>query len=130
MPVRSQLESLVGGCSRCRYLHLNCFPGTRNANTDSARSAYRLRHSPLPIAERSIAISVSVCLSVCVCLSVRDHISGTTRPNFTKSVVHVTDMYGRGSVLLWRRSDRLCTSGLWTTSYLLITQGCSTPPPI
>jgi len=44
-----------------------------------------------------------------VCLSVRDHIFGTTRPIFTKYFVHVT--YGRGSVLLWRHSDTLCTSG-------------------
>ena len=47
-------------------------------------------------------------VSVCVCLSVRDHISGTTRPVFTKFLMHVT--HGRGSVLLWRRSDALCTS--------------------
>ena len=33
----------------------------------------------------------------------------TTRPIFTKFFVHVT--YGRGSVLLCRRSDMLCTSG-------------------
>jgi len=40
-----------------------------------------------------------VCLSVCVfgCLSIHDHISGTIRPIFT--------------VLLWRRSDMLHTSG-------------------
>ena len=52
-----------------------------------------------------------VCLSVClyVCLSVQDHISGTTRPIFTKCFVHVT--YGRGSVLLWWRNDMLCISG-------------------
>jgi len=37
---------------------------------------------------------------VSVCLSVRDHIFGTTRPIFNK----VT--YDRGSVLLWRCSDR------------------------
>jgi len=52
-------------------------------------------------------MSVSVCL--CVCLSVRDHISGTTRPIFTKFVVHA--IYGRGSVLLWQRGDTLYTSG-------------------
>ena len=45
----------------------------------------------------------------CVCLSVHDHIFGTTLPIFTKFFVHVT--YGRGSVLFWRRSDTLCTSG-------------------
>jgi len=44
---------------------------------------------------------------VCVCSSVRDHIFGSPRPIFTKFFVHVTN----GSVLLWRRSDKLCTSG-------------------
>ena len=48
-------------------------------------------------------------MSVSVCLSLRDHIFGTIRPIFTKFFVPVT--YGRGSVLLWRRSDKLCTSG-------------------
>jgi len=44
-----------------------------------------------------------------VCLSVDGHIFGTTRPIFTKISVHIT--YGRGSILLWLRSDTLCTSG-------------------
>jgi len=44
-----------------------------------------------------------VCLCLFVCLSVHDHISGTTRPIF----VHVP--YGRGSVVVWQRSDTLCT---------------------
>jgi len=65
--------------------------------------------TPPPIRQRSIVMSVSVCLSLCVCLSLRDHISRTTRPIFTKFVAHVT--YGRCSVLLWWRSDMLCTSG-------------------
>jgi len=49
------------------------------------------------------------CLFVClsVCLSVREHISGTTRPIFINFFVHVT--YCRGSILLWRRWDTLCT---------------------
>jgi len=43
--------------------------------------------------------------SLCVvCLSARDHIFGTTRQIFT-------NFYGHGSVLLWRRSDTLYTSG-------------------
>ena len=66
-------------------------------------------------------VCLSVCLSiypsVCVCLSVYDHISGTTHPIFT-IFVHVT--YGRGSVLLWQRSDTLRISGMWMTSYLYI----------
>ena len=71
-------------------------------------------------------MSVSVCLSVCVfvCLSVRDHIFRTAYPIFANFFVHA--IYARGSVLLWRRTDTLCTSGLWMTSYLLISQGCST----
>jgi len=43
---------------------------------------------------------VSVCMFVC--LSVREDICGATRAIFT---------YGRGSVLLRRRYDTLCTSG-------------------
>jgi len=35
--------------------------------------------------------------------------SGTTRSISTNFFVHVN--YGRGSVLVWRRSDMLCTSG-------------------
>ena len=75
----------------------------------------------------SLSLSLSVCVCVCmrVCLSVRDHVFGTIRPIFTNFCA----CYGRGSVLLWRRGDTLCTSGLWMTSYLLISQGCSTSPP-
>ena len=56
-----------------------------------------------PVGERSIVMSVSVC----VCVFVRDHIFGTTRLIFTTYFGRVG--YGRSSVLLWRRSDRLCT---------------------
>jgi len=65
---------------------------------------------------RSIAISLSVCLSVC--LSVRKYIywsisskyiSGTARPIMTKFCVRI--LCDRGSVLLCRRCDMLCTSG-------------------
>jgi len=52
-------------------------------------------------------MSVSVCLCVCVFVC-RNHIDGTAR---------VT--YGRGSVLLWRRSDTpYIFPVLWMTSYL------------
>jgi len=43
-------------------------------------------------------------------VSVHEDISGTTRDAiFTNSLVHVA--YGRGSVLLRRHCDTLCTSG-------------------
>jgi len=48
-------------------------------------------------------------ISISVCLSVGEHISKTTRPSFTKFLVRVA--YGRGLVLLWRRCNKLLTSG-------------------
>ena len=63
------------------------------------------RFCSAPVGERSFAISLSVCLS----LSVREHISGTAGPTFTESLVQIP--CGRGSLLLWRRCDTLCTSG-------------------
>ena len=65
-------------------------------------SVYSAVITPSPIREHE-----HVCMSVSVC--VHDHISGTTRPTFTKLFVHFT--YGRGSARLWRRSDMLCISG-------------------
>ena len=63
----------------------------------------------------SVSVCLSVCLSICLCvypcvcqsaiISPQLHVQSS--PNVC--VVHVT--YGRGSVLLWRRSDTLCTSG-------------------
>jgi len=54
---------------------------------------------------------VCLCLCVClyVCLSVREHISGTAGPIFTKFCVQIS--CGRGTVLFWRRCATLCTSG-------------------
>jgi len=49
-----------------------------------------------------------VCI-VCISESDRSHISKTTRPNFTKFFIHVTG--GRGSILIWRHCNALCTSG-------------------
>jgi len=46
---------------------------------------------------------------VCVCMSVCDHIFGTIHVRPSPIFVHVTD--DRGSALLVRRSDTLCTSG-------------------
>ena len=55
----------------------------------------------------SIVMSVSVWVSVCVCLSAI--ISSELHSNLHHIFVYVT--CGRGSVLLWLRSDILCTSG-------------------
>ena len=47
----------------------------------------------------------SICLSVCV---------------WAEVLVYVQIARARGSVLLWRRCDTLCTSGLWMTSRLAV----------
>ena len=57
----------------------------------------------------STGLSVRLCVCVSVCLSVREHISGTAGPIFTKFCMQVP--CGRGSVLLWWRRAMLCTSG-------------------
>jgi len=55
-------------------------------------------------------MSVSVCVCVCVCLYVcLSAIVSAELHASPKCFMHVT--YGRGSVLLRRRSDTLCTSG-------------------
>jgi len=60
--------------------------------------------APPRIGERGIVMSVSVC--VCVCP--RSYLWNYTS-DLHEIFVHVT--YGRGSVLLWRRSDVFRTSG-------------------
>jgi len=52
---------------------------------------------------------VCLCVSLSVCLSVREHISGTAGPILTKFCVQIP--CGRGSILIRRRCDMLCTSG-------------------
>ena len=59
----------------------------------------------------------SVCL--CVRLSVREHISEIVGPIFTKFCMPIS--CDRGSVLLWQRCDKLCTSGFMDD----VTFGCS-----
>ena len=68
-----------------------------------------------------------VCLCVCVCLSaiMSSELHVRSSPNF----LCMLPIYGRGSVPLWWRSDTLCTSGLWMTSCLLISQCHLTSPP-
>ena len=56
-----------------------------------------------PVGERSIAISLSVSLSV------HEHISRTAGLMFTNFFAQI--LCGRGSILLWRCCNTLCTSG-------------------
>ena len=56
-----------------------------------------------------MTVSVSVCVCVCVCVCLSAIISPEVHSDIYQMFVHVT--YGRGSVLLWWRCDKLCTSG-------------------
>ena len=72
--------------------------------------------TPPSTGERSIAMSVSVCLSV------RDHIVETTRPSspvFFCMLPMAVARSSSGGVVI-----RYVLPVLWTTSYLLISQGC------
>ena len=62
------------------------------------------------IGQRSIVMSVSVCLHVCVFVCPRSYLRNYMyTSDLHQFFVRVT--YGRCPVLLWRRSDTLCTSG-------------------
>ena len=70
-------------------------------------------------------MSVSVC--ACAAVFVHYHISATTRPIFT---IFVRVIYGRGSVLLWWRSDMLRISGyVDDVKFEHKLMGCSKSPP-
>ena len=53
-------------------------------------------------------MTVSVCVCVCMFVCLRAYLQ-KYMSDLYQFFVHVT--YGRGSVLLWRRCDTLCTSG-------------------
>jgi len=59
----------------------------------------------------SVSVRLSVCVSVCVCLTAIIYLRSSLELHvrFLSFFVRVT--YGRGSVLLWRRNDTLCTFG-------------------
>ena len=54
----------------------------------------------------SVCLSVSMCVCVCLSAILSSELHVRSLPIFLR-----VRTYGRGSVLLWRRSDTLCTSG-------------------
>ena len=109
------------------FLQAGC-PSCRPTNSFKALKGHRntLVYYSAPIGWRSIVMSVSVCVCVCVCLSAiissERHVRSS--PIFYASYIMAVARFSSGS-----RSDTLCTSGLWMTSHLLTSQGCSTSPP-
>ena len=64
---------------------------------------------------------------MCVFVCLQSYLSELDVWSSPKFFVHVS--YGRGSVLLWQRSDTLRNSGFWMTSSLYISWGCSMSQP-
>jgi len=95
-------------CSRIGYSHDNHRPQSGQCKAVRDFTLPRWGSGP----ERSIIVmDMFVCVCVSVCLSVRLSVSISPEQQVQSSphFVHVTR--GRGSVLLWRRCDTLCTSG-------------------
>jgi len=118
---------------RCSAVHRRHAAVRRHhLHTDNTRLFAKSLHlhvfiaiSPPAIGERSIVMTVSV--RVCVFLSVREHISGNTRPISTKFLcvlpVAVARSFSGGVAISY------ALPVLWMTSYLRISQGSSTWPP-
>jgi len=96
-------EAVAGAASEAfaRWLHHNCH---RRAYRFAVR--YLVYCGPGRGAEYC---NERVCLSAC--LSVQEHISRTTRPNFTKFAVGKHAAGDRGSLIVCQRCNMICTSG-------------------
>jgi len=80
--------------------------------------------TPSPIAERSAVMTVSVCVCLCVCVFVCPP-AYVWKYTCDLYQIFVRVIYGRGSILLWRRRDKLSTSGFmdvtgWVWGFLEI----------
>jgi len=69
-------------------------------------------------------VCLSVCLSVCLCLCVCPRSQVRSSPNFLCMLPVAVTQSSSGGVMI-----RYVLPVLWMTSYLLISQGCSTSPP-
>ena len=114
-------SSAVWNVEEHQYALGSCLNCSSPASVSLSFSAVIFSHLPS-------AMSLLLCLGrgaeycdhlVCWCLCVREHISGTAGPIFTKFCVQIPR--GRGSVLLWRRCATLCTSDFMDD----VTFGCN-----
>ena len=80
--------------------------------------------TPPPIAELSIVMSVSVCLCVCLSAMISSELHVRSSPNFLCMLpMAVARSFSGGVAICY------VFPVLRVTSYLLISQGCSTSPP-
>jgi len=99
-------------CRRPRGLPTPTCWSVSQSHRHRAPHSHCVTITPHPITKRSIVMTVSVCLSASISPELQSDLT-----DFCACYLH---MYVRGLVLLWRRRDTLCTSGLWMTSYLRI----------
>jgi len=117
-------------CCRCRT---GCDDHVTMACTsDRHQLTGELLITPPPIAQRSIVMSVSVCLSVCLCVGLCVFVCPRSYLR-----TYTSDLHQFVSCMLPMAAARSSSGGvvicyvlpvLWMTSYLLISQGCSTSP--
>jgi len=80
--------------------------------------------TPPPIGERSIVMSVSVCVCVCLSAMISSELHVRSSPNILCSLPMAVARSSGGVVVI-----RHVLPVAWMTSYLLISQACSTSPP-
>ena len=104
-------QDLPGGLPQGRPHETQAYPGLRR-QTEKGSLLFTILSCSSSILLRPESGTVfcdEYCVYVCLFLSTHSHISQTTWSNFTELSVNVD--CGRGSVLLCRLCDRLCTSG-------------------
>jgi len=109
--------------SACQLVCLACL-SAGIALLEPFPEIHRIFASP-PVGKRSIVMSVSVCLSVCVIVCLRSYLR-----NYTSDLRHFLCMLPMAVAQSSSGSVVICyvLPVLWMTSYLLISQGCSTSP--
>ena len=116
VPQLPALRRGAGALSHAAHLQL---PRQRHVQGQGRRLT-----TPPPIAERSIVMSVSVCLCVCLSASISPELHVRSSPTFFCTLPMAVARSSSGGVVI-----RYVLPVLWMTSYLLISQGCSTSPP-
>jgi len=104
---KCSVANILSRCSRIGYPDDNHRP--QSGQCKAVRDFYSAPVGERPRAEYNC--DGHVCLCVCVCLSVRLSVSISPEQQVQSSPHFVYVTRGRGSVLLWRRCDTLCTSG-------------------
>ena len=104
-PMSSSGDAQQSVTSPCSQVHSTCLEQhsvhheiRRSSSLAIFKRSLKTHFTPPPIAERRTVMSAAVCECVFVCL--RAYL-----PNYTSNLHQIHATHGRGSVLLWRRSE-------------------------